>query len=143
MTQRHFFEFNYILGSAAILALCAGAALAGPDPIGNPHGTVSGTVDGHVFDLPVRCETRAGALDVSSHDRTISRNVSIGGVEPAVNIIGLEQGLNFVIFIGGTRYKFLSTRDTIETFPFVFSREVKDKEHGKIDVEFTIDCPTP
>lgn len=126
---------------AILLALCAEAAVAEPQPIGSPHGTVSGTIDGHAFDLPVRCETWTGALDVSSHDQPISNNASIGGVEPAVNITAFDTGFQFVAFIAGTRYKFLQIRATIETFPFAFVDTVRDRDHGEIDADFTIDCP--
>ena len=143
MTKRHLFKVKNTLSSVAIIALSAAAVSAEPQPIGSPHGSILGTVDGHTFDLPVRCETWTGALDVSSHDQPISNNSSIGGVEPAVSVLGFNPGFQFVAFIGGTRYKFLSVTDTIETFPYAFTGEVKDKEHGEIEVEFTLNCPSP
>ncbi len=57
MTKRHNVRTTKFLSGAAILALCAGAASAQIQPIGSPHGTISGTIDGYAFDLPVRCET--------------------------------------------------------------------------------------
>ncbi len=59
-----------------------------------------------------------------------------------MSIIALDTGFNFVAFIGGTRYRFINTSDTIEAFPFTFTRDVTDREHGEIDVEFTLDCPS-
>ena len=130
---------------AASLAFCAGAASAEPKPVSdaNANGTVSGTIDGNEFELPVSCVSISGiGLMINSHDQPISNNKSIGGVEPALGIMAPETGgFQFTGFMGGKRYKFLRARDSIETFPFTLARTVRVREHGKVEVDLTLDCP--
>ncbi len=131
------------IGAAAMLVVCSDAVIAEPQPVGNPNGSFSGTVDGHTFELPVHCMRGEGFLSISSHDQPISNSIAIGGVEPAMNITAFETGFQLVVFVGDQRYKILRATDPIEAFPFTFAREVRASKIGNIDVDFTVDCPTP
>jgi len=63
-------------------------------------------------------------------------------VEPAVSIIGVAGGFQFVGFVGGKRYKFTRIKTPIDTSPFTFSRKMRSKKLGDYEVNFTLDCPT-
>ena len=126
-----------------LLGLFAGPASADPLPVGNPNGMIKGTIDGHALELPVLCETRAGMLTISSHDQTISNSKSIGEAGPAVSLMVPEKGFQFVAFIDGERYKFRRSREAISAFPYTLTREVRAGDRGKIDVDFTLECPAP
>ena len=132
----------WILVVTAIV-FSAGAGNAEPQPVGNSNGIFAGTIDGNLVELPVHCVSLAGALLIDSHDQPISNSATFGGVEPAVNITGFAQGYQVVVFVGGERYKFLRSRDTMDSFPFSLAQKVRAGKLGKIEVDFTVDCPTP
>lgn len=129
--------------SAVFVLLSASVATAEIRPVTNPNGTITGTIDGNAFELPVFCHTFVGPLDASSHDRSISNNVSVGGVEPVVNFIAFEVGYQFVAFIGGEHYKVLMATDTVEALPFTMSQEVRSRDQGKVELELMLDCDVP
>lgn len=134
-------HISKILHAACIGAACATAAFAELAPVTNSNGTILGTIDSYDFDLPVFCFDIGGTLSVSSHDQTISNSTTTGGVEPALQLHALEQGISVTAFIGGARYKFLSTRHTVDTFPYTFESDVRARDIGEIAVEFVLDCP--
>lgn len=125
------------------IALSSGATLAEPRPVFEPNGKISGSLDGHAFELPVFCmSTSSIGLIVMSHVGSSHGSKSVGGVEPLVSIIAPKEGiLDFVGFVGGKRFKFLRRKDPISSFPFSFSQTVRDREHGKVEAEFVLDCP--
>ncbi|MDA8587207.1 hypothetical protein N9L47_13245 [Rhodobacteraceae bacterium] len=142
MTLRRIFKTTATLGASALIALCAGAASAQLKPVDSPNGSVSGTIDGHTFDLPVRClQLSSLMLDISSHNETILNLASLGGSEPGVGLLVVETGFQIVAFVGGERYKIMRATDKIEAFPYTLAREVRASKLGKVDVDFTVDCP--
>lgn len=134
---------SLIVGLITALALATGPAWSAPQPLGKSNGTLSGTLAGHALELPVLCEgSFSNYLAAVTHSGTVHNARTTEGVEPAISIMGVSGGFQFVGFVGGKRYKFIRTKTPIDTSPFKFSRKMRSKKLGDYEVDFTLDCPT-